>query len=749
MLGLLAGRTERVALGSGLLQIPARQPTATAMAAATLDVISGGRFRLGLGVSGPQVSEGWYGVPFARPLVRTREYVEIVRAALAREGPLEYAGEHWTLPLPDGLGRPLKLLARAGPGAHPDLPRRRSARARSSRPAPSPTAGCRSCSTPSSPALIAARGGRRARVAHWRTSTSPRAAAGGRGRRRRGARRGPAVAGLLPGGDGRQGARTSTSRRPSATGHGDGRARGAGALPGRRPRRRRGGAERRDWSTRPRSRPRPTASTSARRAVYAARRDDPAGAAHGPGQGRRRARPGGGAEPGLAVEPDARPEGIPGSTLPGPFPVGAYARAPARRAARARARAALRRGVVDLRPAAAQGLLRAARRRRRGALRDVARRVRRARVDRAALADGVAGRGRRRPRLLPGRAHLLARLLLPRHRPAGGRRGRPARPARARCARRSAAEGLFEPQKALPRPLLPRTIGVVTGEGGKARDDVLAGPAPPRLGGPVVWAFAPVQDRHAAPRDRRARCRTSPPVARGRGRGRRPRRRLAGRPVRVLRRDPVPHRRAAARAGDRLGRPPHRPHADRRRRRGVLLDPDPRRRGGGAASTALEARARRCSQRGARGCRRTGRRAVLERARAPGRARRARPPSTSRATARRLHQQLREMRASARRGAGERARRSRAPRLLVLERKAAAAAGAGRRARRAPRPRAACALALAAHDPERTLERGYALVEDGAGEPVTSRAAAPRARRRWPALRRRPPCACARIDRSA
>src|SRR6476661_5645596 len=112
VLGLLAGRTERVALGSGLLQIPARQPAATAMAAATLDVMSGGRFRLGLGVSGPQVSEGWYGVPFARPLVRTREYVEIVRAALAREGPLEYAGEQWTLPLPEGLGRPLKLLAR-------------------------------------------------------------------------------------------------------------------------------------------------------------------------------------------------------------------------------------------------------------------------------------------------------------------------------------------------------------------------------------------------------------------------------------------------------------------------------------------------------------------------------------------------------------------------------------------------------------------------------------------------------------
>src|SRR4051812_23895639 len=113
VLGLLAGKTERVALGSGLMQIPARQPAATAMAAATLDVLTGGgRFRLGLGVSGPQVSEGWYGVPFRRPLRRTREYVEIVRKVLAREAPLEHAGEEWTLPLPDGLGKPLKLLAR-------------------------------------------------------------------------------------------------------------------------------------------------------------------------------------------------------------------------------------------------------------------------------------------------------------------------------------------------------------------------------------------------------------------------------------------------------------------------------------------------------------------------------------------------------------------------------------------------------------------------------------------------------------
>jgi F420-dependent oxidoreductase-like protein len=116
VLGLLGGKTERIALGSGLMQIPARQPAATAMAAASLDVISGGRFRLGLGVSGPQVSEGWYGVPFARPLVRTREYVEIVRAALARE-PLEHRGDAFTLPLDEahgggGLGKPLKLLAK-------------------------------------------------------------------------------------------------------------------------------------------------------------------------------------------------------------------------------------------------------------------------------------------------------------------------------------------------------------------------------------------------------------------------------------------------------------------------------------------------------------------------------------------------------------------------------------------------------------------------------------------------------------
>ncbi|MCW3007221.1 MAG: class flavin-dependent oxidoreductase [Solirubrobacterales bacterium] len=110
VLGLLAGKTSRIGLGSALMQIPARKPTATAMAAASIDVISGGRFRLGLGLSGPQVSEGWYGVPFGRGLSRTREYVDVVRRALDRERiemPLEIDPAHPAT----GLGKPLKLLA--------------------------------------------------------------------------------------------------------------------------------------------------------------------------------------------------------------------------------------------------------------------------------------------------------------------------------------------------------------------------------------------------------------------------------------------------------------------------------------------------------------------------------------------------------------------------------------------------------------------------------------------------------------
>lgn len=118
VLAWLAGQTSRIELGSAVMQIPARSPAMTAMTAASLDLLSGGRFRLGLGVSGPQVSEGWHGVRFDRPLARTREYVAIVRAALDRKI-VSYAGEHYQLPLPDGPGKPLRMTI-APPRA--DLP---------------------------------------------------------------------------------------------------------------------------------------------------------------------------------------------------------------------------------------------------------------------------------------------------------------------------------------------------------------------------------------------------------------------------------------------------------------------------------------------------------------------------------------------------------------------------------------------------------------------------------------------------
>lgn len=104
----VAAHTEKIDVGSAIMQIPARSPAMVAMTAATLDSLSGGRFRLGVGVSGPQVSEGWHGVRFDAPLGRTREYVDIVRMALRRE-PVRYDGKHYTLPLPDGPGKALKL----------------------------------------------------------------------------------------------------------------------------------------------------------------------------------------------------------------------------------------------------------------------------------------------------------------------------------------------------------------------------------------------------------------------------------------------------------------------------------------------------------------------------------------------------------------------------------------------------------------------------------------------------------------
>ncbi|MGR3932603.1 LLM class F420-dependent oxidoreductase [Streptomyces sp. BRA346] len=108
VLSWVAAQTEQIDVGSAIFQIPARTPAMTAMTAATLDSLSGGRFRLGLGVSGPQVSEGWYGVRFDKPLARTREYVDIIRKAMSRER-LTHEGANWTLPLPGGPGKPLKL----------------------------------------------------------------------------------------------------------------------------------------------------------------------------------------------------------------------------------------------------------------------------------------------------------------------------------------------------------------------------------------------------------------------------------------------------------------------------------------------------------------------------------------------------------------------------------------------------------------------------------------------------------------
>jgi len=105
----IAAKTQKIDVGSAIFQIPARTPAMTAMTAATIDTLSGGRFRLGLGVSGPQVSEGWHGAKFDKPLGRTREYIDIIRLAFARER-VSYSGEHYTLPLPDGPGKPLKMI---------------------------------------------------------------------------------------------------------------------------------------------------------------------------------------------------------------------------------------------------------------------------------------------------------------------------------------------------------------------------------------------------------------------------------------------------------------------------------------------------------------------------------------------------------------------------------------------------------------------------------------------------------------
>jgi len=110
----IGARTSKIKLGTAVMQISARTPACAAMTAATIDHLSGGRLILGIGVSGPQVVEGWYGQPFAEPLGRTREFIELFRAILRREGPVVFQGDHYQLPYPGGtgLGKPLKLITR-------------------------------------------------------------------------------------------------------------------------------------------------------------------------------------------------------------------------------------------------------------------------------------------------------------------------------------------------------------------------------------------------------------------------------------------------------------------------------------------------------------------------------------------------------------------------------------------------------------------------------------------------------------
>jgi exodeoxyribonuclease VII large subunit len=290
-----------------------------------------------------------------------------------------------------------------------------------------------------------------------------------------------------------------------------------------------------------------------------------------------------------------------------------------------------------------------------------------------------------------------------------------------RLRRQLDADGLFEPQKRLARPMLPRTIGVVTGERGKARDDILAGLRRRGWAGRLVWAFAPVQDRHAAPRIAAALRELSAVqevdvviVARGGGS-------LADlfafcdemlcRTVALLR---VPVISSVGHHTDRTllddvaavscSTPTHATEA------AVPLDCR-------AARTKLTGEARRLQVH--------GRRTIVHRARALGHL--ARAPAQHLVRHRRhLHQLVRELRACARR-CDEQGRSLASVHLLVLGRTAARAHSPESAKRKRELER--LALALAAHDPERTLARGYALVEDRAGEPLSSAAAARSARK--------------------
>src|SRR5947208_9105179 len=115
----ILAQTSRIKAGTGIMQMPARTPALAAMTAMTLQALSGNRFLLGLGPSGPQVVEGWHGVPFGKPLARTREYVAIIRQVLERKAPLEHRGEHYQIPYTGagatGLGKPLRSIIHGDP----------------------------------------------------------------------------------------------------------------------------------------------------------------------------------------------------------------------------------------------------------------------------------------------------------------------------------------------------------------------------------------------------------------------------------------------------------------------------------------------------------------------------------------------------------------------------------------------------------------------------------------------------------
>jgi exodeoxyribonuclease VII large subunit len=412
----------------------------------------------------------------------------------------------------------------------------------------------------------------------------------------------------------------------------------------------------------------------------------------------------------LTPAPTTARAGIPGSALAGPFGVGEYAVA-LRAQLRAFARVQLVGELADLRPSRARVYfeLRDAH----GAIpcaawkADWEAMVRRAGAIREGMqvvlaggCDYYPGSASASPSFsfavndlrVAGEGDLLARI--------------------ERLRKTLAVEGLLERQRRLPRPRLPHTIGVVTGEGGKARDDILAGLRRRGWAGTIVWGFAPVQDRHAAPAITRALQDLAAVgavevaiVARGGGS-------LADllcfcdetlcRTVALL---GVP---VIASVGH---------HTDR-----TLLDDVAAVSCSTPTHAAEEAVAVDCMRervalgRAAGRLHDHGRRAVLGRARTLAALSRA-PTEQLERQRRRLHQQLREIRAGARRRVeGEHTLTRR--RAVMLERKTQAALGDCRR--RQPRELERLALALAAHDPQRTLERGYALVQSHAGEPLSS-----------------------------